>query len=153
MRVSWLGEVGDVARDQLGRMLADLEGKILGVDAEGIEADRLEDLVPLHPLEATEDIGAGEGEEIADVQPLGGGVGEHHQVVERPLGPVEVGLVGAALPPAVAPLALDVAREVALGVGGVVGHGPKVSGRRGAALAGVRMRRRADSGGSLPFVG
>ena len=108
-------------RDQLGRVDPDLEGEVLGVDAEGIEAHRLEDLVAPQPLEAAVDVGAGEGEEVADVQPLGRGVGEHHQVVERPLGLVEVGLVGAPLGPARLPLGLDEVRSIP-GFGMVFGH-------------------------------
>ena len=103
------------------------------MDPEGIESDGLEDLVALHPLEAAEDIRAGEGEEIADVQPLGGGVGEHHQVVERPLGTIEIGFVSAVSAPTAAPLGFDVAGLVALGIGGVLGHRPKVSRERGSA--------------------
>jgi hypothetical protein len=33
---------------------ADLERVVLGVDAEGVEAERLEDVVPLQPVEASE---------------------------------------------------------------------------------------------------
>src|SRR5260221_11319797 len=36
-------EVGDVLRNQAGRMLSDLQGVILRVDAEGVIAKRLED--------------------------------------------------------------------------------------------------------------
>ncbi len=101
------GEVRDVARNEFGGVDPDLQGEVLGVNPEGVEADRLEDVPPLHPLEAAEDVGAGEGEEVADVQPLGGGIGEHHQVVERPSGVVEVDLVGATVAPPVAPLGFD----------------------------------------------
>ena len=40
-------EVLDVARDQLGGVRPDLEREVLGVDAEGVEAQRLEDVVAL----------------------------------------------------------------------------------------------------------
>src|SRR5690606_15318242 len=108
-------EVGDVLRDQLHRVGADLEREILRVDAEGVEADRLEDVVALEAPEATVDVRAREGVDVAHVQPLGGGVGEHHQVVERAARLVErllrVG-VGAALGPDLLPLGLDLARNV-----------------------------------------
>ena len=44
-------EVDDVARDQLGRIDAQLDRVVLAVDAEGVEPDRLEDVVALEPLE------------------------------------------------------------------------------------------------------
>ena len=111
-------EVDDVARDQLGGMGAKLDREILAVNAECVEADRLKDVVSLQPLEAAVDVRAGEREEVPDVQPLGGGVGEHHQVVERPGGAVQVGLVGAPLGPAGLPLGLDRAGLVV-----VISHG------------------------------
>ena len=61
-------EVLDVARNQLARMNADLERVILGVDPERVEAHRLEDRVPLQPLESSIDVVAREREEVADMQ-------------------------------------------------------------------------------------
>ena len=37
-------------RNQVGRVLPDLQREVLGVDAERVEAERLEDRVPLEPL-------------------------------------------------------------------------------------------------------
>ena len=44
-------EVDDVPGDQLGRVDAQLDRVVLAVDAEGVEPDRLEHVVPLKPLE------------------------------------------------------------------------------------------------------
>jgi hypothetical protein len=107
-------EVGDVARDELHRVLPDLEREVLRVDAERIVAQRLEDRMPLQPLEPRAiDITAGEGEEVPDVQPFGRRVREHHQRVERTLAGGDVRLVGAALGPTLAPACFDGRRLVA----------------------------------------
>ena len=76
-------EVFDVSRSQRGGVDTDLDGVILSLDAEAVEADRFEDGFALLPLEPPVDIRAGEREQVADVQPLGRGVGEHHQLVVR----------------------------------------------------------------------
>ena len=57
----------DVLRNQLGRIGPDIERVILGVDPERIEAHGLEHVVALEALEAAVDVGAGEGEHVADV--------------------------------------------------------------------------------------
>src|SRR5438876_1417632 len=94
----------DVLRNELRRMRADRERVVLGVNAERIESDRLEYVVPVKPLEAAVDVGAREREHVPHVQALRGGVREHHEVVERPAWLVEVGLVGTlARPPLLAP--------------------------------------------------
>src|SRR5690606_31457468 len=77
-------EVADVRRDQLHRMRADLQREVLRVDAERVEADRLEHVLALEPLPPAVDIGARERVHVPDMQALRGGVLEHHQVVERP---------------------------------------------------------------------
>ncbi len=100
-----LAEVLDIAGGQGGGMLADLERVVLGVDAEGVEAERLEDVVPLLAAVAAVDVRTGEGVGIADVQLLRRRVGEHHQAVEGAR-TAHVGAVGLALRPA--PLPLDV---------------------------------------------
>ena len=141
-------EVGDVARNQLGRVDADLDREVLGVDAEGVVADRLEDCVPLQPLESSMDVVAREREEVAHVEPLRTRVREHHQCVVRPLARGQVGLVGARALPVRLPLLLDgsgVVRDGRLG-GGIrccgVGHrsaaGRWTSGRTKLAPAGSR---------------
>jgi hypothetical protein len=61
----------------------------------------------LKSLEAPVDVGTRERKHVADVQPFGGGIRKHHEVVERPLGTVEVRLVGVPLGPARLPLCFD----------------------------------------------
>ena len=77
-----LPEVGDRAAHDDGGMLADLHRVVLGVDAEGIEPHRLEDGVTHEAPPAAVDVAARERDDVPDVQPLGGGIREHHQVVE-----------------------------------------------------------------------
>ena len=91
----------------------DLEREVLGVDPERVEAQRLEDRVPLQPLESSIDVVAREREEVADVQPLGRRVREHHEGVERTHAGVEVGVVRPPLLPALLPFPLDGGRIVA----------------------------------------
>src|SRR6185436_10546429 len=64
------------------------------------------------PLEAPVDVVAGEGEEIADVQPLRGRVWEHHQRVVRPHAGGDIGVVRAVALPALLPLLFDRGRVV-----------------------------------------
>src|SRR5205807_677400 len=102
----------DVLRDQLRRVGPHRERVVLRVDAERVEPDRLEHVVPLQPLEPPVDVGAGEREHVPHVQALGRGIGEHHEVVERPARSVQVGLVGVLPHPALLPLGLDQLRIV-----------------------------------------
>ena len=122
-----LPEPRDVGRDELRRMGIDLDGVILGVNAERVKAHRLEDVPPLEPLESPVDVGSHERESVPHVQPLGRGVGEHHQVEERLLRPRKIGGVGFALLPAAAPFLLDGGGIV--GVGAVVCHTGNLRGR------------------------
>ena len=79
-------EIGDVAGDEPRGMDAGLERKVLGVDPEGVEADGLEDVVPLEALEAPVHIGAGERVDVAHMKSFGGRIREHHEVEERAFG-------------------------------------------------------------------
>jgi hypothetical protein len=88
-------------------MDADLEREILRVDAERVEADRLENRVPLLPAESSLDVVAGERVQVADVQPLRGRIGKHHQLVVGPLAVLQVRGIGPLLPPPRLPLLLD----------------------------------------------
>jgi hypothetical protein len=63
-------EVGDVLRDQSGRVCPDLEGVVLGVDPEGVVAEWLEYVVSLEPLESSIYVTANEGEKVANMQPF-----------------------------------------------------------------------------------
>src|SRR5689334_20944300 len=76
-------EVVDVLRDQVGRVDADLEREVLGVDPEGVVPERLEHGVPLEPLESSIYVVARKREEVPDVQALSRRVRKHHQGVER----------------------------------------------------------------------
>src|SRR2546427_106777 len=90
-------EVLDVLWDQPRRIGADRERVVLRVDPERIEADRLEHVVALQPLEAAVDVRAGEGEHVPHVQSLGRGGGGHHEGVKRRARAVEIGLIGVAI--------------------------------------------------------
>jgi hypothetical protein len=88
-------------------MLADLEGVILGVDAEGIVAQGLENGVPLKPLESSIDVIAREREQVAHVQPFRRWVREHHERVERARAFGEVGVMRTTFAPPVLPFGFD----------------------------------------------
>jgi hypothetical protein len=64
-------EVLDIARDQVGRVGPDLEGEVLGVDPERVESERLENRVPLEPLESSIYVVARKCKQIPDMQPFG----------------------------------------------------------------------------------
>lgn len=101
------GKILDVVRDQHARVDAHFEGEIFAVDPEGIEPDWLEHRVSAEPHEPAVDVATGKGVEIPDMEPLGGGVGEHHQIIERLRGLIEVGLVGMPFGPALLPLGFE----------------------------------------------
>ncbi len=117
-----LPEVLDVAGGQGGRVLTDLERVILGVDPEGVEAQRLEDVVPLLAPVAAVDVRSGEGVGVADVQLLRRGVGEHHEAVEGS-GTLHVGAVGLPLRPDPLPLGVEGGQVEAVDPGGGGGRG------------------------------
>ncbi len=109
-----VAEVGDGPAHHDRRVLADLQRVVLAVDAEGVEADGLEDVVPVQATPPPVDVEAAVGHDVADVQPLSRGVREHRQVVEGAVSGVEVGAVVAALLPGPLPLRLDARRVVAV---------------------------------------
>ena len=137
IRTELAAEVLDVLRDQDRGVDPLLDRVVLAVDPERVVADRLEDVVPLEPLEPAVDVRPGEGEHVPHVQPLGRWVGEHHEVVERPLRPIEVGLVGVALGPAGLPLGLD-----GVGVVAVVGVSPEAGTAVGLLVSVIAVRGR-----------
>ncbi len=112
-------EVLNVSRDQLHRMDAQLQGEVFRVDAESVEADGLEDVVPLQPLETAVDVRAREGVHVPHVQPFRRRVGVHHQVVVGAFRPIDVDPIEAGLLPALPPPLFDRYRVVALS------HGPR----------------------------
>src|SRR5215211_1016378 len=97
-------EVRDVLRNQVHRVLLDLQRVVLGVNPERVIAQRLEDVVPLKPLESSIYVIADEREEVAYMEPLRGGVGEHHQRIERVRSVSDVDSVGLEIAPALLPL-------------------------------------------------
>ncbi len=60
--------VGDVGLGGDPRVLAGLDGVLLGGQAEGVVADGVDDVVPLHAQEAPEHVGADVAERVADVE-------------------------------------------------------------------------------------
>ena len=54
-----------------------LDGVLLGGQAVGVPAHRVQDVEAVHPLEAGQDVGGGVPFGVADVQPGPAGVGEH----------------------------------------------------------------------------
>ena len=92
-------------------MAAQLEGVVLGVDAESVKTDRLEHLCSPHALIAPEGIRPRVLQDVADVEALCRRVGELDQVVEEPrrVYGIEVDVVEAGLLPPLAPALLDLA--------------------------------------------
>jgi hypothetical protein len=119
-----------------------LEGEVLGVDPEGVEADRLEDVEALEALEAAEDVGAREGVDVPHVQPFGRRVGEHHQVVEGARGAAELLLRPRVRPPLVPPRL-----PLPLDLGGLIAAGDVL------AAHGRSPENRAAAAGELPRGG
>ena len=117
------GEVLDVLGNQVIGVAADLQGVVFGMNAEGVKADGLEDVLAVQALKAPVHVGAGVGVDVADVQPFRGRVGEHHQVVVGVLGVRQLRLgqaIDAIALPTLPPLALHGFRRIAILF---VGHG------------------------------
>ena len=68
------------------RVLPGLDGVLLGGQAEGVVAHRVQHVVAVHPAEPAGDVGAQVAQRVADVQPGARGVREH--VHHEELGPV-----------------------------------------------------------------
>ena len=77
-----LGEVGNVVFRHDSRVDMVLDGVVLGRQAEGVKADREQNVVALHPALAADDIHRRERARVADVQALAGGVRELDQAVK-----------------------------------------------------------------------
>ncbi len=103
-------------------MLSGLDGELLGRQPERVEAHRVQHVVPGHPLEAGEHVGADEPQRMPDVQATARRIREHVQheqllatgrsqlrIAKRPgrIGSLE----GAVLRPPVLPPLLDVLRK------------------------------------------
>ena len=68
---------GDVLGGGDRRVRAGLHGELLGRQPEGVEAHRVEHVAAGHPLVAAVDVGAGEAQRVADVEPGARRVREH----------------------------------------------------------------------------
>ena len=101
------GEVLDILLRDGGGMDVVFDGVVLGGQAEGVEPDGIEHVIPIHPLFPGDDIHGGEGAGMAHVEPLAGGVGELDEAVELGLFALVPGGVNLGLLPALVPLGLD----------------------------------------------
>ena len=101
------GEVFDVPLGDDGRMDVVLDGEVLRRQAESVEADRVQDIIALHPLFAADDVHRGERARMADVQARGRGVRELDKAVELGLFVAGDSGVGLGLLPLFLPFLLD----------------------------------------------
>ena len=85
-------EVVDIAGCGDARVLAGFDGVLLGGQAEGIPAHGVEDVEPLHAVEARQDVRGGVALDVPDMKPVATGVGEHVENVVFRLGGVEIGI-------------------------------------------------------------
>ena len=120
--------VGDVGLGGDARVLPGGDGVLLGGQAEGVVAHRVQDVLAGHAGEARDDVGGDVAQRVAHVQALAGGVGEHVQqevllLVRAGAGQSAdgvVGVEGALGLPAVLPGGLDGVRQGRrVAVGGV----------------------------------
>ncbi len=112
-RLELATEVVDVAGGGDARVLAGFDGELLGGQAEGIPAHRVQDIEAPHPVEARENIRRGVALDMADMEAVAARVGEHVENVELRLGRVEAlvtrvfGAEGTALDPLLLPLGFE----------------------------------------------
>ncbi len=126
---------GDVLIGRDLRVLAGFDGELLGGQAEGVEAHRVQHVVAGHPLEAGEHVGADETERVPNMQSAARRVREHvehEQLLAALGGQLGVGqraggvrrLERVVLVPPVLPAQFDVLGERSVvAVGGCVGAG------------------------------
>ncbi len=77
----------DVGLGRDPRVLPGLDGELLGGQAEGVVAHRVQDVVAVHAPEAARDVGTQVAQRVPDVQPGPRGVREHvHREVLGPVG-------------------------------------------------------------------
>jgi hypothetical protein len=88
-------------------MLADLQGVVLRVDPKRIEAQGLKDRVPLQPMKSSIDVVPGEGEEVANMEPLRRRIWEHHQRIEGILPVFDIRVIGSTFAPPRLPFGFD----------------------------------------------
>ncbi len=154
---------GDVGLGGDPGVLPGLHGELLGGQAEGVVAHRVQHVVPVHPQEAAGHVGTQVTQRMPDVQAGTRGVGEHvHDEGLGPVGdPVEArgqparrvgGVEGALVLPAVLPGQLDLLRQRR----GVAVRRDVRAGTVGAGGGGRVLRRvghRGAPGGSCRWVG
>ena len=107
--------IGDVFFRRDARVLAGLDCVLFGGQAEGVVAHGVQDVVPVHAVEAGDGVGCDVAQGVSDVQSLTRGVGEHVEEEERGAlgevaGQVAHGVVrveSSALIPQVLPLRFD----------------------------------------------
>ncbi len=112
-------EVLHILRDEVHRVDPHLQREILRVNPERIESHRLEHVAAHEPVKPAMNVGTGKRVDIPHVQPLRGGIGKHHQVVEGPFcrSQLRVGeAVRALLVPSLLPLPLHLCRDVPIDV-------------------------------------
>jgi hypothetical protein len=133
--------VDDVLLDDRARVAAFADRRVLGGEAEGVEADRMQHLVALAAAEARDDVPDRVDEDVADVQ-RPGRVREHleHVALARAVG---AGLrvrdvEGPRLLPDALPLRLDCVRVVLVHI---VPRDEKASRERGRGRAGAGRPR------------
>ena len=126
-------EVVDVLLRGDARMRAGLDGVLLGGQAEGVPAHRMQHVEAAHAPVAAQDVGGGVAFGMADVQPGPAGIGEHVEDVELRL----VGEIGRAeglvLQPVILPAPLD-------DLGVVTRHARLSTSRQGSRKAGPIRR-------------
>ena len=127
----------DVPEGVFARVDPVLDGRVLGGQAEGVPAHRVQGLSPRHPLAAVERVAQDVVAAMAHVQPAARGIRVHVQHVELVAGHGGVDVGHALIGPAALPLLLDLARRVLLD------HGSRQYNRQ----PGTRPK---DSGCSIP---
>ena len=87
-------EVVDVAGSGGSRVLAGFDGELFGRQAKGVPAHGVQDIEPAHAVEAGEDVGGCVAFDMADMQAVAAGVGEHIEDVVFRFRGVEAGVAG-----------------------------------------------------------
>ncbi len=142
--------VGDVRQRGRPRMDAVLDGRVLGRQAEGVPAERVQHVEAAHPLRARHHVADHVVADVADVG-VPRRVGEHLEAVELGLRRVFGHLERAAVPPPLLPLLLDGLRVVLAHI--LYDYSPRQNAdwtararpRRGAAAPGAPLPRRTGA--------
>ena len=103
---------GNVLRRRYGRVLAGLDGVLLGGQTEGVEAHRMEYVEAAEPFVARIDIGGDVTQRVSHVQSRSRGVGEHVQDIIFGTGRINLHLIGMAALPFALPARFDLAEII-----------------------------------------